>query len=40
MHSYQLEAEEEMDAHFYAFVHDFHNVCIPLTLRDPYTADQ
>ena len=27
MHGYQLEAEEEMDAHLYAFVHDFHNVC-------------
>ena len=40
MHSYQLEAEEEMDAHLYAFVHDFHNACLPLTLFYLYTTDQ
>ena len=39
MHSYQLEAEEEMDAHIYAFVYDVHHVCPSLTLWDPYTAD-
>ena len=39
MHSYQLEAEEKMDAHLCAFVHDFHNVHPLLTLWDPYAAD-